>query len=62
MILVTGATGFIGRAIVRRLLAAGRPVLVLARGRDRVAPRARVLDALGELRPGAALAVVAGDL
>lgn len=32
--LVTGGTGFLGRQVVQRLLAAGRPVTVLARRRD----------------------------
>ncbi|MQX37433.1 NAD-dependent epimerase/dehydratase family protein [Roseospira navarrensis] len=31
---VTGATGFIGRALCRRLLTAGRPVVALTRGPD----------------------------
>src|SRR5471030_2818330 len=30
-VLVTGGTGFLGRRLVERLLAAGRPVAVLAR-------------------------------
>lgn len=36
-VLVTGATGFIGQALARRLLAAGERVRVLARRPDRVA-------------------------
>jgi nucleoside-diphosphate-sugar epimerase len=48
MTLVTGATGFIGRALVARLLGAGRRVAVLARGRDGVSARARVTAALGD--------------
>jgi nucleoside-diphosphate-sugar epimerase len=61
MILVTGATGFIGREVVARLLDSGRPLAVLARGRDGVGARARVAATLG----AAALdgvEVVEGDL
>jgi nucleoside-diphosphate-sugar epimerase len=47
MILVTGATGFIGRAIVARLLAASRAVVVLARSRDGVEARTRVAEVFG---------------
>jgi nucleoside-diphosphate-sugar epimerase len=47
MILVTGATGFVGRAVVARLLAANRPLAVLARGRDGASARTRVAAALG---------------
>jgi long-chain acyl-CoA synthetase len=60
MTLVTGATGFIGRALVARLLAAGRPVTVLARGRDGADAHARVAAALGPL--AARVDVVGGDL
>lgn len=35
--LVTGASGFIGQAVTRRLLAAGEPVRVLVRSRERFA-------------------------
>jgi len=62
MILVTGATGFIGRAIVARLLAAGRPVVALARQRDGVDAATRVAAALGGAADGGGLEVVAGDL
>jgi nucleoside-diphosphate-sugar epimerase len=48
MILVTGATGFVGRAVVTRLLAADRPLAVLARARDGASARARVAAALGD--------------
>jgi thioester reductase-like protein len=60
-ILVTGATGFIGREVARRLLAAGRRVAVLARGREGLAAQERVAAALGAA-PGDALEVVVGDL
>jgi len=33
-VLITGGTGFLGRRLVERLLAAGRPVTVLARRAD----------------------------
>ena len=61
-VLVTGATGFIGREIVRRLLACGRPVLALARGRDGVPAPERVIAAVGGLPGAASLEVVEGDL
>ena len=50
MILVTGATGKVGRALVRRLTAAGEPVRCLVRNPKRLgAERVRVQIALGEL-------------
>jgi nucleoside-diphosphate-sugar epimerase len=62
MILVTGATGFIGREIVARLLAADRPLAVLARGRDGADARTRVATALGGAALEARVEVVEGDL
>jgi nucleoside-diphosphate-sugar epimerase len=57
--LVTGATGFIGQHLVRRLLAGGRPVRALCRmGSERKLPadvRARVEVALGDLTDRASL-------
>ena len=61
MILVTGATGFIGRAVVGRLVAAGRRLAVLARGRDGASGRARVTAALGAAL-GERVDVVEADL
>ena len=60
MILVTGGTGFIGRAVVARLVAAGRDVAVLARRRDARDARARVAAALGDEAAG--VCVVEGEL
>ena len=58
---MTGATGFLGRAVTRRLLAAGEPVTVLARARDGETATQRVTAALGA--PGGGdLEVVDGDL
>lgn len=59
-ILLTGATGFIGREIARRLLDASRPIVVLARRRDGVEAADRVAAALGD-RLGS-LEVVEGDI
>jgi len=60
MILLTGATGFVGRALGRRLRAAGRPLAVLARGRDGADVHARVAAALGDAAHG--VEVVEGEL
>jgi nucleoside-diphosphate-sugar epimerase len=51
-VLVTGATGFIGREVVRRLGAVGRPFVVLARSRNRQAAADRLADALRWARDG----------
>ncbi len=52
-LLVTGATGFIGRALVRRLMACGEQLLVLSRDPQRAAdlfgPRVEVVDSLRQL-------------
>ena len=61
-VLVTGATGFIGREIVRRLLAAGRRLVVLARPRAEAAAAARVRAAIDPLPSGARLTVITADL
>ena len=50
MLLLTGATGLIGTALLRRLIAAGRPVRCLVRDPRRLgAERVRVQIALGDL-------------
>jgi nucleoside-diphosphate-sugar epimerase len=61
-ILVTGATGFIGRAVTRRLLARGDRVTVLARPRGGASAAERVAVALGAAADAGGLEVVAGDL
>ena len=50
MLLLTGATGLVGRALLRRLTAAGQPVRCLVRDPRRLgADRVRVQIALGDL-------------
>ena len=48
-VLVTGATGFIGRHVVTRLLVAGRRVVILARRRAGLTGEQRVGEIFGEL-------------
>ncbi len=54
-LLVTGATGFVGRHLVARLLADGHTVMVLsrdaARARRTLGSEVRVLDRLGDIAP-----------
>jgi len=61
-VLVTGATGFIGREVVRQLLAVGRPVIALARAHEGQAVADRVLDVLGWVPDPCRLDVVEADL
>lgn len=61
-VLVLGATGFIGRAVVRRLLAGGELVTALARARDGRSAATRVGAALGTSVDRGKLEVVEGDL
>lgn len=61
-VLLTGATGFIGRVVMRRLLRAGRPVLVLARGRGGRSAVDRVATAAGRVPDGPQLGVIEADL
>jgi len=60
-VLVTGATGFVGREIVRRLLATDRAVVALARSRDGLAAEDRVAATTGVAPDGRRLAVMVGD-
>jgi NAD(P)-dependent dehydrogenase (short-subunit alcohol dehydrogenase family) len=62
VILITGATGFIGRAIVARLLADGRRVAVLARRRDGLGARDRVTAALGDAADAGRVEVIEAEL
>ena len=53
-VLVTGATGLVGGHVVARLLEQGRPVRVLVRAPERLAPelRRRVRVVQGDLARG----------
>src|SRR5262249_36286305 len=61
-ILVTGATGFIGRQVVRNLLDAGRSVTALARRGNGRSAFERVSAALRGVPRGCDVRVVEGDL
>lgn len=54
-VLVTGATGFVGRSVCRQLLADGREVVALSRGLHGEAP-AGVTHAIGDVTDGTGLA------
>jgi uncharacterized protein YbjT (DUF2867 family) len=55
MELVTGATGYVGSRLLRRLVAAGRPARALARNPDRLEGLAGVEGVPGDLLTGAGL-------
>jgi thioester reductase-like protein len=61
-ILVTGATGFIGRQVVRHLITCGRPVVAMARQQHGLSARARVMKAVGMIPDGHRLDVIAAEL
>src|ERR671925_1535162 len=59
-ILVTGATGFVGRHLVRQLLCSGRRIVVLVRRRNGLTAAARLAQALGNL--SSEVELLEGDL
>ena len=61
-VLVTGATGFIGREIVRRLVGSGRRVIALARRGAGLSAAARVRAVVGAIPKRARLTVLEHDL
>jgi thioester reductase-like protein len=61
-ILVTGATGFIGRQVVQSLLIDGRSVIAMARPQEGLSAHARVVKALGYIPEGCRLQVIDADL
>ena len=61
-ILLTGATGFIGRQVLRHLLAGGRSVIAIARPRGEHSAHARVMRAVGQLPDRCQLEVLDADL
>jgi thioester reductase-like protein len=61
-VLLTGATGFIGRQVLRHLLAAGRSVMAVARPRGQLSAQARVMRAAGLVPERSQLEVIEADL
>jgi thioester reductase-like protein len=61
-VLVTGATGFIGRQVLRHLLSAGRSVIAIARPRQDLSAYARVIRAIGHIPGKRRLEVIEADL
>jgi thioester reductase-like protein len=61
-VLVTGATGFIGRQVLRHLLAANRSVIAIARPRKDLSAHSRVMRAVGHLRDRRQVEVIEADL
>jgi thioester reductase-like protein len=61
-ILITGATGFIGRQVIHHLLASGRPLIAIARPREDLSAHARVMRAVGRLPDSRQLEVIEADL
>jgi thioester reductase-like protein len=61
-ILVTGATGFIGRQVLRELIARGRPVVAMARPQHGLSARDRVMKAVGLVPDEGPLEIIEADL
>ncbi len=61
-VLLTGATGFIGRQVMRHLLCCGRSVIAVARRQDDASAHARVMRAIGRISDGRRLEVIEADL
>ena len=60
--LITGATGFIGRQVMRHLLDGGRSVIAIARSREDLSAHARVVRTVGRLPDRCQLEVIDADL
>jgi 2-alkyl-3-oxoalkanoate reductase len=61
-ILLTGATGFIGRQVMHHLLRCGRSVIAMARSQEDISAHARVMRAIGRVPDGRSLEVIEADL